>query len=68
MSRGRLTDDAVREIRATIEARRRLPTDGELATRYGISERTVRAVGNRDLYRSVDDDDSLPALLQPQAG
>lgn len=66
--KGRLTDDAVRAIRATIEARRRLPTDAELAARYGISERTVRAVGRRDLYRDVADDEALPALVRLQAG
>jgi DNA-binding FadR family transcriptional regulator len=62
MTARRLSPDAVRAIRATLDARKLLPTDGELAARYGVSQRTVRAIGQRVLYRDVPDATAPPPV------
>jgi hypothetical protein len=43
----------VHRIRATFDARKALPSDADYVEQFGIARGTVRAIGNRRIYRDV---------------
>lgn len=49
----KLTAEGVQRIRATFDARKALPSDADYVSEFGIARGTVRAIGNRRIYRDV---------------